>query len=155
MGRVIRSILAVIAGFVAASVIMMIVETANGKLLYPELGKRAEGVTDREEIKAIMAGAPVGALVVVLVGRALGSLAGEYLATLISGNPPYGHALVLGALLTLAAVANNLMLPPPLWFWIATFAVFLPARFAGALLVPRRAADGATPSATPGNPHPA
>ena len=113
-GGVIRSILAVIAGFVAASVIMMIVETANGKLLYPELGKRAEGVTDRQEITAIMASAPVGALVVVLVGWAMGSVAGGYLVTLISRKPPYGHALVLGALLTLAGVANNLMLPPPL-----------------------------------------
>ena len=52
MLAVIRSILAVIAGFVAASVVMMIVESANGRLLYPDLGKRAEGVTDRQEIKA-------------------------------------------------------------------------------------------------------
>jgi hypothetical protein len=154
MARVIRSILAVIAGFVAASVIMMIVETANGKLLYPALGKRAEGVTDREEIRAIMASAPVGALVVVLVGWALGSVAGGHLATLISRRPPYGHALALGFLLTLAGVANNLMLPPPLWFWIAAFAVFLPATIGGAWLVPRRAPSGATSIATPGNPHP-
>jgi len=139
MWRVIRSILAVIAGFVAASAIMMIVETANGRLLYPELGKRAEGVTDRQEIKAIMASAPVGALVVVLIGWALGSLAGGFLATLISRKPPGGHAFVLGALLTLAGVANNLMLPPPFWFWIATFAVLLPATYVGARLVPRRA----------------
>ncbi len=137
MWGVIRSILAVIAGFVAASVIMMIVETANGKLLYPELGKRAEGVTDRQEITAIMASAPVGALVVVLVGWAMGSVAGGYLVTLISRKPPYGHALVLGALLTLAGVANNLMLPPPFWFWIATFAVLLPATCLGARLLAR------------------
>ena len=132
MRAVIRSILAVIAGFVAASVVMMIVETANGRLLYPELGKRAEGVTDRQEIKAIMASAPVGALLVVLIGWALGSVAGGFLATLISRKPPGGHALVLGALLTLAGVANNLMLPPPFWFWIATFAVLLPATYVGA-----------------------
>jgi hypothetical protein len=146
MGRVIRSVLAVIAGFVAASVIMMIVETTNVKLLYPELGKRAEGVTDRDEIKAIMASAPVGALVVVLVGWALGSVAGGYLATLISRKPPYGHALALGVLLTLAGVANNLMLPKPLWFWIATFAVLLPATYVGARLVPRWAPAGAAPA---------
>ena len=141
-----RSILAVIAGFVAASVIMMIVETANGQILYPELGKRAEGVTDRQEIKAIMASAPVGALLVVLIGWTLGSVAGGFLATLISRKPPGGHALVLGALLTLAGVANNLMLPPPFWFWIATFAFLLPATYVGARLVPWRAPAGATAS---------
>ena len=146
MWRVFRSILAVIAGFVAASAVMMIVETANGRLLYPELGKQAEGVTDRQEIKAIMASAPVGALVVVLVGWALGSVAGGFLATLISRKPPGAHAFVLGALLTLAGVANNLMLPPPFWFWIATFAVFLPATYVGARLVSRRAPAGATSS---------
>jgi MFS family permease len=146
MSRVIRSILAVIVGFVAASVVMMIVETANGRLLYPELGKRAQGVTDRQEIRAIMASAPVGALVVVLIGWALGSVAGGFLAALIGRKTPEGHALVLGALLTLAGVVNNLMLPPPSWFWIATFAVFLPATYAGARLVPQRAPAGATSS---------
>jgi hypothetical protein len=139
MGTVIRSILAVIAGFVAASVVMMIVETANGRLLYPELGKRAEGVTDRQEINVILASAPKGALVVVLVGWVLGSVAGGFLTALISRKSAGGHALVLGALLTLAGVANNLMLPPPIWFWIATFAVFLPATYLGARLVSRHA----------------
>jgi hypothetical protein len=31
----------------------------------------------------------------------------------------------------------NLMLPPPLWFWIAGLAVFMPATIAGARLAPR------------------
>jgi CBS domain containing-hemolysin-like protein len=146
MGQVIRGILAVIAGFVVASVVMMIVETANTRLLYPELGKLAEGVTDRQEFKAIMANAPVGALVVVLVGWTMGSVAGGFLTTLISRKPPGGLALVLGVLLTLAGVANNLMLPPPLWFWVATFVVFLPATYVGARLVPRRATAGAASS---------
>jgi hypothetical protein len=48
-------------------------------------------------------------------------------------------ALVLGVLLTSAGIANNLMRPPPNWFWIVTFGAFLPATFVGARLVPRRA----------------
>lgn len=71
MWPIIRSILAIIAGFVAASAVMMVVETINGRIFYPELGKRAEGVTDRDEIRAIMAGAPVGAFVAALVGWTL------------------------------------------------------------------------------------
>jgi hypothetical protein len=54
--------------------------------------------------------------------------------------------MVLGVLLTLAGVANNLMLPPPVWFWIATFAVFLPATYIGARLVPRQTPAGAASS---------
>ena len=64
MPGVFRSIFAVVAGFVAASAIMMAVECVNGQILYPELGKSAAGVTDIKKIKEIMASAPVGALVV-------------------------------------------------------------------------------------------
>ena len=138
MGKVVRSILAVIAGFVAASAVMLVVESINGRVLYPELGKLAEGVMDREAIRALLASAPVGSLLVVLFGWALGSLLGGYLAARIGWNAPVAHALVLGGLLTLAGIANNLMLPPPGWFWIPTLLVFLPAAYAGARLAPRR-----------------
>lgn len=110
MWPVIRSILAVIAGFVAASAVMTVIETVNGRLLYPELAKLAEGVTDRETIASILASAPMGALLVVVLGWGLGSLAGGFLAAWIGRTAPLVHALVLGGLLTLAGVANNLML---------------------------------------------
>jgi len=137
MGKVVRSILAVIAGFVAASVVMMWIESLNGHVLYPELGKAAEGLTDREAIRALMAGAPVGMLLVVLLGWVLGSLVGGFLAGWIGRDAPMRHALTLGGLLTLAGIANNLMIPPPAWFWIISLVVFLPGAYAGARLAPR------------------
>jgi hypothetical protein len=79
-----------------------------------------------------------GALAVVLVGWALGGMAGGFLATLIARSAARRHALVLGVLLTIAGVANNLMIPKPIWFWVATFAVLLPAAYAGARLVGQR-----------------
>ena len=136
MWKVVRSILAVIAGFVAASAVMMVIGSINGRVLYPELGRLAEGMTDREAIRAIMANAPVGAFLVVLLGWVLGSLVGGFLAAWIGWNPPVAHALVLGGLLTLAGIANDLMLPPPVWFWIASLVVLLPAACAGAQLAP-------------------
>lgn len=138
MWKIVRSILAVIAGFVAASTVMMVIETANGRVLYPELGKAAEGLTDREVIRALLANAPVGAFLVVLFGWVLGSLVGGFLVAWIGWNAPVAHALVLGGLLTLAGIANNLMLPPPGWFWIPSLVLFLPAAYAGALLAPRK-----------------
>ena len=138
MWKALRSILAVIVGFVAASAVMMLIETLNGRVLYPELGKLAEGMTDREAIRALMAKAPVGAFLVVLLGWALGSLVGGFLAAWIGWNAPAAHALVLGGLLTLAGIANNLMLPPPAWFWILSLVVLLPAAYAGARLAPRK-----------------
>lgn len=138
MRKVIRSVLAVIAGFVAASAVMMLIETANGRVLYPELGRLAQGMTDREAIRVLLANAPVGAFLVVLLGWVLGSLVGGFLAARIVWNAPVAHALVLGGLLTLAGIANNFMLPPPGWFWIPSVVVFLPAAYAGARLAPRK-----------------
>ena len=86
-------------------------------------------MTDREAIRALLASAPVGALLVVLFGWALASFVGGLLAAWIGSNAPTAHALVLGGLLTL---------PPPGWFWIPTLLVFLLAAYVGARLAPTR-----------------
>jgi hypothetical protein len=130
--RALRSLAAVVIGFVAASIVMMIVESINGRVFYPDLAKSAQGVTDREVVRAIMAGAPIGALLVVIAGWILGSLAGGWIAARVAGRSGITHGVVLGVLLTCAGIANNLMLPPPLWFWIASLIVLLPSAYAGA-----------------------
>ena len=134
--KIIRGVLGVIAGFVAAGVVMMLVESLNRFVLYPELGNAAQGLKDKEAIRTLMASAPVGALLVVLLGWALGSLVGGYLAAWIARSAPVAYALVLGVLLTLAGIGNNLMLPPPAWFWIPTVLLFLPAAWVGARMAP-------------------
>lgn len=131
MKGAIRGVGAVIAGFVAASVVMMCVEYTNGHVFFPELGKSAEGVTDPVRIKEIMATAPPLALVVVLVGWLLGGYAGGWVAQRVAGAAATRPVFVVGVLLTLAGVANNLMLPPPVWFWVAGMLILLPATLAG------------------------
>jgi len=131
MRLLLRSILAIIAGFVAATIIMMAVESVNGRVFYPELARLAEGMTDREAIRSLLATAPTGALLVVICGWAMGSFVGGWIAAWIGTRSPIAHSLVLGACLTLAGIANNLMIPPPLWFWIAGIVVFFPAVYAG------------------------
>ena len=138
MRSALRSIASVIAGFVVASVVMMIVETFNGRVLHPELAKAAEGVTDRETMRALLATAPVGAFLVVIAGWILGGVAGGWSTARLASQAPVGHGLVLGALLTLAGVANNLMIPPPLWFWIVSLVVLMPATYVGTRLAPAR-----------------
>jgi hypothetical protein len=133
-----RSIASVVAGFIAASIVMTIVEMINGRVFYPGLAKAAEGVTDRETIRAIFAAAPLGSLLVVIVGWILGGVVGGWVAARLAPRASVVHGLVLGALLVLAGVANNLMLPPPMWFWIASLAVLVPAAYVGARLAPKR-----------------
>jgi hypothetical protein len=138
MGSILRGIGAVVAGFVVASLVMMLVEFVNGRFLHPELGRAAAGLTDREAIRTLMAGAPASAFLVVLMGWLLGSIAGGWVAARLAARASQRHALVLGVLLTLAGIANNLMLPPPSWFWVVSVPVFLPAALAGARLAPSR-----------------
>lgn len=134
MRSALRNIVAVIAGFVVASVVMMIVEFLNGHVFYPGLGRAAEGVMDREVLRALLAKAPIGALLVVIVGWILGGLTGSWVAAKLLSRAPMRQALVVGGLLTLAGVINNLMIPPPIWFWIVSLAVLMPAAYVGARL---------------------
>jgi hypothetical protein len=77
-------------------------------------------------------------LLVVIVGWTLGGLAGGWTSARLAARSPVWHALILGALLTLAGVANNLMIPPPLWFWVVSVVVLVPSAYLGARLTPRR-----------------
>jgi hypothetical protein len=157
---VIRSVAGVIAGFIVSVAVMMGMEFANASVFYPgfaelvaskdreaieqarksapdgKLDTQAELRLRRETVKEALASAPAGALWVVIAGSILGSLAGGYVATWLSKKPLLPGA-VLGVLLTLASIANNLMLPPPAWFWLASIVVFIPAACAGARMAPR------------------
>lgn len=138
MRSALRSIAAVVAGFIAASIVMMLIESINGQVLYPDLAKAATGIKDRDTLRTLLATAPMGAFLVVLAGWMLGSLIGGWIAARLAGRATVWHGLALGALLTLAGLANNLMLPPPLWFFIASLLLLLPATYVGARLAPTR-----------------
>ncbi|MBI3130820.1 MAG: hypothetical protein HYZ13_05640 [Acidobacteria bacterium] len=131
---VLRRILGVILGFVVASAVMMLIEFTNGHLFYPELGRAAQGMKDPAQIATLMARAPVGALLVVIAGWLLGAIAGGWATTRIARTDSGTPALSLGLLLTLAGIANNLMLPPPLWFWVLGLAVMIPGAWYGGRL---------------------
>jgi hypothetical protein len=135
-----------VAGFVVAIIVMMIVPTVDRRGFYPKHGKAAEGVMDREKIRALMANAPVGALLV----TTLGGVAGGSTSAQLASQSKTRHALVLGALLTLAGLANHLLIPPPLippplWFRIVSLVVLIPTVYFGACLAPVRADVGLTP----------
>jgi hypothetical protein len=156
MTAVIRSVVSVIVGFIVAGVVMISTDLLNARFIYPGFAKLAEardreiveqakqeapnGVPDeqavllkrRNAVRDILASAPVGALAVVLLGCALGALAGGYVAGRLAGRSPLMHGIVVGALLTLGGIANNLMLPPPAWFWVASLVVFVPCACFGA-----------------------
>jgi len=129
MRPALRNTTGMLLAFVVASAIMMIVESVNGKVLYPALGKAAEGMTDKEAIRQIMASAPIGALLVVLGGWALGTLAGAFVVARIAAREIGRQVMIFGWIIAFAGIMNNLMLPPPAWFWVAGVVVPLAVAF--------------------------
>lgn len=137
MRSVLRSVGAVLAGFVGASLVMMLVEFLNGHVFFPGLAKAAEGIKDREAMRALMGTVPKAALLVVIVGWILGAIAGGWVTAKLSQPASRRGVFILCALLILAGISNNLMMPPPLWFWVASLMVFLPATLLGERLAAR------------------
>lgn len=116
-------------GFVVANSLMMVGEALDGKFFFPELGQLLQGLTDRATIQRLEATAPLGDLLFVLAGWALGTVVGAWIAGSVAGREAGNHAIIFGILIALAGIANNLMIPPPAWFWVAGVAVPVAAGF--------------------------
>ena len=99
MRSALRSTASVVAGFIVASIVMTIVETINGRVLYPGLAKAAEGVTDRETIRAILPRRPRSRF-------SSWSPAGSWAASPAAGSPPVSR----GGRIWLTASCSALLL---------------------------------------------
>jgi hypothetical protein len=128
MGAVLRSAVALILGVVLGFILIAAIEIA-GQVIYPF--PTDTDPTDMEAVKTAFASAPPLVLVPVFLGWAVGTFAGAALAALLAGRAPVAHGLIIGVLFLLAGIANMLMLPHPLWFWVVGLAVFLPAGYLG------------------------
>jgi hypothetical protein len=133
----IRSILAVLGGAVLTFVVIWLLEMA-GMLIYPP--PPGLDFSKPEAVRAAMASIPVGALVCVIVAQSVGTFAGAWFAAYIARRRPGLHAAIVGVLAMLAAIGNMLSIPHPVWFWIVSLLLFLPAAVAGGRLM-RRAAQ--------------
>ena len=130
-----KSILAVFLGFVLGIVLIVVVE-ALGHFVYPPPANL--DITNPEEVKNLMANAPVGALLFVVLAYAVGSFGGGGLAARLVQKSHILHAMIVGGLLMVAGIMNMFMIPHPFWFWIISVAVYLPAAYAGARFAHRR-----------------
>lgn len=117
-----KHVAAVVAGFIAASVVMMAFEFANS-LAFP-----LPAGMDKMDLAAVRAFAhtlPWYAYLPVIAGWACGSLvAGLVAARIAPASWPLLPA-VLGLLLTAAGVGNTLMLEHPLWVNVVGLPLFL------------------------------
>ena len=125
IGAIARSVIAVVLALVLAVALVVGVEVMSSILhpLPPGLDP-----ADPEVLKAHVAGYPAGVLLLAGLGWGLTTLLSAWLATRLGSGRHPAHGILVGSILLIAAIANMLMLPYPIWFWILNLVVF-PAGF--------------------------
>jgi hypothetical protein len=93
-----RKILAVVLGIVAAVIIIIAIE-ALGHAIYPPPGDL--DITNREAMEAYVAGLPLAALLFVMVAWIAATFAGGLLACFIAKQMPLIYASIVGVLVLL------------------------------------------------------
>ena len=123
-----RSVLSIVIGVFAGGATIMLMEML-GHAIYPP----PEGVNfeDPVAVAAMVAAAPVGALLMVILAFAVGAFAGGLVAGFIKPKLQTYQPLVVGAIFTVFGLMNLLMIPHPWWFWLASLACFIPMAFLG------------------------
>ena len=111
-----KNVLAVIIGFVVASLTVYSFETLLGQSLFP-LPKGIDPM-DMDSLKDNMHLIPMGSKIFVVIAHFIGIIAGMFVAGLISKTSMV-PAYIVGGLMLLATFFNILMLPKELWFTLS------------------------------------
>ncbi len=108
-----RNIVAGVVGVTVASVLVWVVQKI-GHTVYPP--PTDLNLADAEALKDYVASLPVGALLFVAAAWFVGATAGTCAACAIGTAKPMYLAVVVGGFVFIAASANLVMIPHPIWF---------------------------------------
>jgi hypothetical protein len=140
----VRSMIAVVLGVVVALVVIVALEGV-GTLIYPPPADT--DWNNPESFRKVVAEAPVGALLFVLLGYAVACLVGGFLAAWVGRRAQSVHALIIGGILMAMGIIDLIRLRPPTWFVVASLLAYLPPAYLGSRLAPRRPAGPQSPPA--------
>jgi hypothetical protein len=136
MNPQLRSILAVVTGIVAGSVVIFLIQ-----LFSPYQPPEQLDLNDKSALAGWIRSLPMSALLIVLLSYFLGACTGGFFTNLIAGSTRFRPALVTGFGLFVAGIANLIAIPHPLWFAVVSSLLY----FIGAWLGGRVADRGIKP----------
>lgn len=116
-----RTLFAIILGVIAMMVTVYGVE-AIGHMLYPP--PPGLDPNDLDQLDSIVAAAPIGAMVMLLVGWCVGTIVGSGLAARIARHPRVAACFV--ALVVITGIAGTVFLIPSHPTWVAALGLLLP-----------------------------
>jgi hypothetical protein len=144
MSKLIRFVLAVIAGIAVGSVVNMALIMLSGHVIPPPAGA---DVTTMEGLRASLHLFEPRHFVFPFLAHALGTITGAVVATLLTPGRRAGPALVVGLLFLAGGITNVTLLPAPLWFNVLDLvAAYVPAAWLGHRIVTRAPAARAAGS---------
>lgn len=139
MGRILRLVLAVVAGLVVGSIVNMGLIMVSGKVIPPPEGA---DVTTVEGLRASIHLFEAKHFIFPFLAHALGTFVGALVAVLLAPGRTAGPAWVVGCLFLLGGIANVTMIPAPAWFIAVDLVLaYLPAAWLAQYLVRSRAAS--------------
>ncbi len=118
----------VVAGLLTAFIIMMVFEYVNS-FLYP----LPEGldIYDPAAVQAFTASLPSTAYILVFLGWILGAFKAGCVTTYLAKEDTYRLSFIVGVLLTLAGIANNIMIGHDMFFNIIGLPMFIVFTYLG------------------------
>jgi hypothetical protein len=123
MNPTIRSALVLLAGVVAAVLVVVLVDALVGSI-YPL--PEGTDLNDRAAMRAAVAAMPTAAFALLLGGWVVAAAAGAYLAARLARRSPALHGLIVALFVMMATIANLAAIPHPVWLWPAAI-ILIPA----------------------------
>ena len=124
----IRSILSVVGGLIAAGVVVFIVETIGQQVNPLPPGFNMDS---RDELENYISRLPDSFILLVLVGWLAGAFTGGLVTTIIDRPNGRRNSSITGGIFLLVCIANLLIIPSPIWMWIATLLLVVPMALFG------------------------
>jgi len=135
MNRVVRNIIAVIAGIIVGGFVNMSIINISGYLIPPPEGA---DVTAMEGLKASIHLFEPKHFIMPFLAHALGTLTGAFVAALIAASHKMKFAVGLGIFNLLGGIVTSFLIPAPLWFIVLDLAAaYIPMAWIGGKLAYR------------------
>lgn len=134
MHPMIRSALVLLAGVVAAVVVVVLMDTVVASLYPLPAGTEP---SNPESFRQAVAGLPAAAFLLLVAGWALAAAAGSFLAARLATHAHAIHGLIVALFVLVATVANLARIPHPVWMWPAAIILIPAAGWAATKLVTR------------------
>ena len=139
MHPMIRSALVLLAGVIAAVLVVVLMDAVVGRI-YPL--PAGTDLDNPESMRQAIAALPAAAFLLLAIGWALAAGAGSYIAARLATHASAIHGLIVALFVLVATISNLARIPHPVWLWPAAIILIPVAGWAATRLMHPRPKAG-------------